>query len=255
MLPTELVLTADGPLRIVTLNRPERLNAFDAVLHRAMVDVWRVIETDDEARAVVITGAGLAFSAGGDVDFVAPLHSDVRARRALITEARAVVDAILGCRLPIVAAVNGPAVGFGCTIVTLCDFVVMADTAYLADPHVAAMAVVAGDGGVVSWPFLTSMLRAKEYLFTGDRIPAEVAMTLGLTNRVVPSAEVRDEAVAFAQRLAALPAQALQDTKRALNQHMTTAAAAVLDYALAAESESFASEEFKNAVERFRARS
>ncbi len=150
--------------------------------------------------------------------------------------------------LPVVAAVNGPAVGLGASVAVMCDIVYMADTAFLADPHVK-VGLVAGDGGAALWPLLTSMLRAKEYLFTGARIPAAEAVSLGLANRVVDGAAVVEESVALADRLAAVPRQALQDTKRALNAHITRAIAGVLDFALAAEFITMGSEEHQRLVQ------
>ena len=148
--------------------------------------------------------------------------------------ARLLVDHILGCHLPVIAAVNGPAVGLGCSLAVSADIVLMADNAYLADTHVS-IGLVAGDGGVVTWPFMISMLKAKEYLFTGDRIPAETAVEIGLANRVVPADSLMSEALLLAHRLAGEPAQALQETKRALNLHLQEAALRVLPYALSAE--------------------
>lgn len=120
--------------------------------------------------------------------------------------------------LPVVAAVNGPAVGLGCSLAVLSDIVLISSDAHLADPHVS-IGLVAGDGGAL-WPFLTSMHRAKEFLFTGARISAEEAVELGLANRVVAPDALLAEALALAQLLARQPARALQDTKRALNSYL-----------------------------------
>ena len=135
------------------------------------------------------------------------------------------------CRVPIVAAVNGPAVGLGCSLVALSDIVFMAESAYLADPHVM-LGLVAADGGPVTWPLLTSLQLAKEYAFTGDRIPARRAAEMGLANHVCPDDEVVDQAVACARRIAKLPRQAVEDTKRILNLHLERAVVATLDFAL-----------------------
>jgi enoyl-CoA hydratase/carnithine racemase len=126
----------------------------------------------------------------------------------------------------------------------------MSDTAYLADTHVT-VGLVAGDGGVVTWPFMMSMLKAKEYLFTGERIPAEIAVQIGLANRVVPAESLMDEALLLARKLAAQPTQALQETKRALNLHLQAAALRVLPYALSAETESFSSPEVAETARKF----
>jgi enoyl-CoA hydratase/carnithine racemase len=164
--------------------------------------------------------------------------------------ARLLVDHILGCHLPVIAAVNGPAVGLGCSLAVSADIVLMADNAYLADTHVS-IGLVAGDGGVVTWPFMISMLKAKEYLFTGDRIPAQTAVDMGLANRVVPADSLMSEALLLAHKLAGQPAQALQETKRALNLHLQEAALRVLPYALSAETESFSSPEVAATARKF----
>src|SRR4029453_16805200 len=115
---------------------------------------------------------------------------------------RQIVTGMVACRVPIVAAVNGPAVGLGCSIVALSDIVYMAESAHLSDPHVM-VGLVAADGGPVSWPLLTSLQLAKEYALTGDRIPAQRAAQIGLVNHVVPDDEVLDQALACARRIAA----------------------------------------------------
>jgi enoyl-CoA hydratase len=150
----------------------------------------------------------------------------------------------------VIAAVNGPAVGLGGSLAVSSDIVLMSDAAYLADTHVT-IGLVAGDGGVVSWPFMTSLLKVKEYLFTGERIPAETAVQIGLANRVVPADQLMAEALLLAHKLEAQPPQALQETKRALNLHLQAAALRVLPYALAAESESFSTPEIAQTVRKF----
>ncbi|MFI7361308.1 enoyl-CoA hydratase/isomerase family protein [Streptomyces sp. NPDC050149] len=210
-----LTVTADGDVRIVTLNRPDRLNGVSEQLHRRLSEVWRELAEDRQARAVVLTGAGRAFSAGGDFDHLLRHHHDPELRQQSIRLDRTIQTDMLRFPLPVVAAVNGPAVGLGCSLALGCDLVLMAEDAYLADPHVS-VGLVAGDGGVTLWPLLTSLLRVKEYLFTGDRIPASAAVELGLANRVVPTDDLMREALALAHRLAAQPAEALRATKAAL---------------------------------------
>jgi enoyl-CoA hydratase/carnithine racemase len=165
--------------------------------------------------------------------------------------ARLLVDHILGTHLPVIAAVNGPAVGLGCSIATACDLVLMAEGSYFSDPHVN-VGLVAGDGGVVTWPFMMSLLKVKEYIFTGNRIPAETALQLGLANRIVPAESLLAEAVALAHDLASKPPQAIQETKRALNIHLQKAALSVLPFALSAEAESFTTPELLEAAATFR---
>ncbi len=250
---TELLVERDGPVAIVTLNRPDALNAFDDSLHHAYARFWVDLEHDDSIRAVVLTGAGKAFCAGGNIDDFTRLRVDLAARASMMRSARRLVDEMINVRVPVVAAVNGPAVGLGCTLATLCDIVFLADTARLADPHVA-VALVAGDGSAVTWPHLTSLLKAKQYLLTGDFISPDEAVSIGLANFVVPAAEVVEQATAFARRLAALPPQAVQDTKAVLNQHLRMAAVTTLGFGLAAETHSHDTAEYAAVPEQFRSR-
>jgi enoyl-CoA hydratase len=143
-----------------------------------------------------------------------------------------------------------PAVGLGCSLVALSDIVYIAESAHLADPHVV-LGLVAADGGAISWPLLTSLQLAKEYAFTGDRIPARRAVEIGLANHVVADDALMDEALACARRIAALPFQALVDTKRALNIHLERAALAALDFALVTEDRSFLSEDTRGNLDRY----
>jgi enoyl-CoA hydratase len=252
-LPPEVMIEEDGPVRVVTLNRPETLNSVNEGLHQGIASVWRQIAADPDARAAVLTGAGSAFCAGGDMSWFSAVREDAELRAAVMRQAKEVVHELVRFPLPLVGAINGAAVGLGCSVAVLCDIVLMADNAFLADPHVA-VGLVAGDGGAVTWPLFTSLLKAKEYLFTGERITAETAERLGLANRVVPAADLRDEALTLAHKLAGLPAKALQDTKRALNLHLQQAVTLVLDFAIAAESECFVLPEHKERVDAFLAR-
>lgn len=226
-----------GPVRVLTLNRPDTLNAFDDELHEALPRALAALSRDRDARAVVLTGAGRAFSAGGDFATFERHAQDLELRRQTLRLGRRLFEELVNVHLPVVAAVNGPAVGLGATVVTACDIVIIAEHTFLADPHVT-VGLVAGDGAAATWPMQTSLLRAKEFLLTGDRMPAAVAVELGLANRVVPRESVLDEALAFAHRLAALPPQAVQDTKAVLNQWIRQAAVSMLGYGLAAESQS-----------------
>lgn len=249
-LPQELIVEFDGPVRIVTMNNPEHRNAFNDALHDGFVGLWAQIADDADARAVVLTGAGKAFSAGGNIPGFIRDYNSLDHRRRSLRKAKRLVDEMINFHLPIVGAVNGPAVGLGCTAAVLCDIVYIADTAYIADTHVN-IGLVAGDGGAAMWPLMMSVLRAKEYLFTGDKIPAPVAVELGLANRVVPADDLMAEATALAHRLAAQPPQALQETKRAVNVWLAQAAANVLPFALATEGESFTSDEVRATIEKF----
>ncbi|OBF41904.1 enoyl-CoA hydratase [Mycolicibacterium peregrinum] len=251
--PHVLVESQDG-VRVLTLNAPDRYNAVDDDMHHALIGAWRLLESDEGACAVVITGAGPAFSAGGDMDHLRNAHNDPVLRRQTIRTAERLIRAAVSCELPVVAAVNGPAVGVGATLALLSDLVVIAEDTYIADPHVS-VGLVAGDGGASLWPSYMSMLRAKEHLLLGTPVTADECLRLGIANRVVPNSEVLSAALELGARLAGQPRQAIRDTKRALNMHLRQAVDRTIDFALAAEGESMAGDDVMATVERFTARS
>jgi enoyl-CoA hydratase len=253
-LPDVIRVEADGPVRIVRLARPEQLNAINDELHLGLTRLFPQLSADRDARVAVITGVGRAFSAGGDFDLLDRMANDGALRRDVIAEGRELVLNMLRCRVPVVAAVNGPAVGLGCSVIALSDVVYMAESAYLSDPHVT-VGLVAADGGPLTWPLHTSLLLAKEYAFTGDRISAQRAAQIGLANHVCPDSEVLSTALAAAHKIAKLPPQAVEATKRVLNLHAERAVLATIDFAMAAETESFDTPELRANVDRFLGRS
>ena len=248
-LTPDLVVTADGPVRLVELNRPEQLNAMSEGLHTALAGLWDELTADEQARAVVLTGRGRAFSAGGNFEVMTRVQRDAAFREQNVDEARRIMTGMLRCPLPIVAAVNGPAVGLGSSLALLSDLVLMAPEAYLSDPHVK-VGLVAGDGGALLLPLIVGPARAKELLFLGGRVGAEDAVRLGIANRVAAGGEaLLTEAMDLAHRLSALPAQALRETKRAVNLHLEQALGTVMESALLAERESMSSPEHAAIVE------
>jgi enoyl-CoA hydratase len=240
----------DGRVLVLTLNRPEKLNAVDGRLHAELARIFADVARDDEARSVVLTGAGRAFSAGGDVEWFGRLADDPREFHHVQREARKIIQDLLDLEQPLIAAVNGAAAGLGATVALFCDTIFMADSAKIGDPHVK-MGIVAGDGGAVIWPWLLGPARAKEYLMTGDLLTAGEAERIGLVNHVVPAAECVARALAFAHRLADGPILAVKWTKVSVNKLLKAAANLVLDTSLALEGQTFQTLDHREAVRAF----
>ncbi|GBD14809.1 putative enoyl-CoA hydratase echA8 [bacterium HR25] len=248
-----LKVEKDGNVAIVTLNRPEVLNAIHAALHRELEDVFVDLNEDREVGAIVLTGAGRAFSAGGD----ARAMSDRTLDEALgggaslpLGRARRLILNMLEVEQPMIAAVNGPAAGLGATIALYCDIVVMAEGARIGDTHVR-MGLVAGDGGVPIWPLLVGINRAKEHLMLGTLLDAREAERIGLVNHVVPPDQLMPTALDLARRLANGPRKAIQWTKFALNKWLRDSVNLAMDTSTLLEAMTMASEDHKEAARAF----
>jgi len=235
---------------ILTLNRPQNLNAFDALLHRELEDVLEDVAKDEEVNVVILTGAGRAFSSGGDIKMMEERLKDPSVPRVPIEGARRLILNILNLEKPIIAAVNGHAVGLGATVALFCDIIIAAEDARRGDAHVR-VGRVAGDGGAVIWPLLVGVAKAKEMLLTGDLITAAEAERMGLINKVVPREEVMPTALALARRLANGPTKAIRWTKSCLNKRVKDEVNLVLDTSLSLEWLSMGSEDHKEAVRAF----
>jgi enoyl-CoA hydratase len=245
----ESVLRSEGTrIRTLTLNRPANRNALDGPLHAAMLSAVRTVADEPEVRALVVTGAGDAFSAGGDFGLIEEMRGDTRLREATLNRSRTLFWSLVALEIPVIAAVNGPAVGAGATLALLSDIVLMAEQAYLAEPRVG-LGLVPGDGSAIVWPLLAGHPAARAYLFTGDRMPAAEAHRLGLVHRVVAGNDLLAEAMGLADRLAGLSPHAVRATKRALNLHLESAALAGFELALEAESQSFDTPELRATVQ------
>jgi enoyl-CoA hydratase len=243
------VLRSEGTrIRTLTLNRPANRNALDGPLHAAMLSAVRTVADDPEVRALVVTGAGDTFSAGGDFGLIEQMQRDTDLRQATLRRSRTLFWSLVALEIPVIAAVNGPAVGAGATLALLCDIVLMAEQAYLAEPRVS-IGLVPGDGSAIVWPLLAGIPAARAYLLTGDRIPAAEAHRLGLVHRVVAGNALLAEAMGLADRLAGLSPHAVRATKRALNLHLESAALAGFELALEAESQSFDTPELRATVQ------
>lgn len=217
-----------GRVLEIILNRPEQLNAVNGGLHAELARVFVDANNDPESEVIVLTGAGRAFSSGGDLEAVKASFDDPAAFRVTAREGKQIVFAQLDCEKPVIAKVNGPAVGLGCSIALFCDVIFAADTARFADPHVN-VGLVAGDGGAIIWPQLIGYARAKEYLLTGDPISATEAARIGLINHAVPAAELDERVAQFADRLANGATNAIRWTKVATNIGLKQLAHAIMD--------------------------
>ena len=235
---------ADG-VTIATLNRPEKLNAVNGAMHHEMSRISVDATHDPDVKCLVLTGAGRAFCAGGDFspDGAIGGHN-------LLDEARRIVDNLLDCPKPVVAAVNGYAMGLGATVALLADVVVASENAVFADTHVK-MGLGAGDGGQVIWPFLMGVNRAKYFLMTGDRLDATTAERLGLVNFVVDDDKMLDHALEIAGRLASGPGVAIAASKVPINTWLKAVSAQVLPLSLKWEQISMASDDHREAVRAF----
>jgi enoyl-CoA hydratase len=245
----------DG-LFTVTLNRPNSLNAINPPMHTEITEIWPVLSNDPEVRAVVLTGAGRAFCAGGDIKSMAPPGESMGSGGVKFptpestAEGARLVYNILDCQRPIVAAINGDAMGLGATLALFCDVTVAAETARIADTHVS-IGVVAGDGGAVIWPWLIGPNRAKEFLMRGARLTGAEAAKIGLVNYALPTAEVLPKAREIARELADGPAWAIRWTKVSVNKLLKEAVNEVLDTSLALEIVTFNMPEHKEAAAAF----
>ena len=240
---------ADG-VAVVTFNRPEKRNAVNREMHQELENVFVDLSNDDEVRAVLLTGAGSAFCAGGDVEGMKTGEFRPTGPAAPFREVRRLIMNLLEVEQPIVAAVNGDGVGLGATIPLFCDIIVMAETARLADNHVR-MGLVAGDGGVVIWPWLVGMARAKEYLLTGQWIDGREAERIGLVNYAVPQEQVLPRAMEIARRLAQGAPLAIRWTKFSLNKILRDHVNLALDSSMFLEAATMSSEDLEEAARAF----
>ncbi len=246
-----LLLERDGGILTVTLNRPETLNAFDEQMDIEMSRLFLDVAEDAKTRVVVLTGAGRAFSAGGDIEHMQHVIDNPALFLEGMQRAKKIVFSMLDCPKPVIAKINGHAIGLGATIALFSDLSYAADHAKIGDPHVK-VGFVAGDGGAVIWPQLVGYAKAKEYLLTGDLLSAGEAARLGLINHAVPADELDAVVDAMAKRLANGAARAIQWTKASINIGLKQLAHSILDASIAYEALSNLTEDHQEAVNAFR---
>jgi enoyl-CoA hydratase len=207
---------------LITMNRPEVYNAADEAMHSQLATLWNDVARDDETRVAVITGAGKAFSAGGDLAMVQRMAGDYDRTTRMLSEMSDLVYNMASCDKPIISAINGVAVGAGLVVGLLADISICAADAKLGDGHVK-LGAAAGDHAAIIWPLLCGMAKARYYLLTGEMVTGVEAERIGLVSKVLPRDEVLSEALRIAETLATGSQLAIRLTKRAMNSWLRTA--------------------------------
>ncbi len=223
---------AEGVLQI-QLRNPRRLNAVDAAMHRHLAQVWPVVNADPQTRAVLVCGAEGQFSAGGSFDLIEQMVEDYAVLVRVWQEARDLVYNLVNCDKPVVAAIEGVAVGAGLAVALLADISVAAEDARLLDGH-TRLGVAAGDHAVMVWPLLMGLAKAKYHLLLNEPISGAQAEAMGMVSLAIPAAQVYPRALEIAVKLAGGAPAALRWTKYALNNWLRMAGPA-FDASLALE--------------------
>ena len=244
----------------ITINRPDRLNAVHNALHHELEQIWLDVRADQDVNAIILTGAGRAFCAGGDVKGMAegslsgaaaPKKGKGRGRGPIAaSNGRRVIENMLDVEQPIIGAINGDAIGLGATLALLCDITVASEKARFADTHVK-VGIVAGDGGAVIWPLLIGPHRAKEFLMRGNFISGAEAGRIGMVNYAVGTGDVMTKALELARELADGPTWAIRWSKLAVNKWLKQQANLILDASLAYEMMTFNTKDHQEAVKAF----
>ncbi|MGH7911205.1 MAG: enoyl-CoA hydratase/isomerase family protein [Candidatus Dormibacteraceae bacterium] len=212
----------DNGVLLITLDRPQKYNAADEQMHGELARVWTEVSADEETRVAVVTGAGAAFSAGGDLGMVRRLAGDLDRVTRMLSQMSALVYNLVDCEKPIVSAINGVAVGAGAVVALLADIAICAEDAEIGDGHVR-LGVAAGDHAAMLWPLLLGMAKSRYYLLTGEMVSGVEAERLGMVAKVLPREQVLGEALRVAAQLASGPQPAIRLTKRALNNWLKMA--------------------------------
>jgi enoyl-CoA hydratase/carnithine racemase len=246
-----IALSRQDRLLTITLNQPDTLNAVNLKMHEELAEVFTFATMDEHSDVIVLTGAGKAFSAGGDLDHIANNAAYPELFDNEVRLAKRIVFAMLDLDKPLVCRLNGHAVGLGATLALLCDVVFAAESAKIGDPHVA-LGLVAGDGGAVIWPQLVGLARAKEFLLTGELLTAKKAQEIGLINHCLPSDQLDGAVGAFCERLLGGATNAIRWTKVLLNLELKRVATAVLDAGIAYEAVAVRSADHREGVRALR---
>ncbi|MBF9033338.1 hypothetical protein HKCCE2091_03725 [Rhodobacterales bacterium HKCCE2091] len=244
----QLSVTRNGPILTVSLNNPP-MNPVSGARHRELSTIFADINRDDETRVVILTGAGEVFSAGGDLKALAHRLEtrDFDTWPETMEEACNIIYGQMNCKKPIIGRINGDCIGLGASLAMFCDITVMVEDARIGDPHVK-IGLTAGDGGALMWPQQIGFARAKEYLLTGDNLPATHAAEIGLINHAVPRAELDAKVAEIAEKIARLPAPGVQTTKVAINKVLQRQFDGLVEAILGLETWAFLSPDHRETV-------
>lgn len=246
-----LSISVDKGVATVIMNRPDKLNAVDQRMHEELARIFIDLNEDSDVEIVVLTGAGRAFSAGGDVDWFQEMIDKPEIFEKTVREGKQIIFTLLDCEKPVVAKINGHAIGLGATLALFCDIIFAAEKVRIADPHVS-VGLVAGDGGAVIWPQLIGYARAKEYLMTGDSLTGTQAAAIGLINRACAAEQLDADVEAFVQKLKGGASKAIRWTKVSVNIGLKQLAHSVMDASLSYEAQTNLSRDHQEAVNAFR---
>jgi len=233
----------------ITLDQPETRNAIGTETHKELTELFLDLNQDDEINVVILTGAGKAFSAGGDIKGLDEIKKDPSGG-VPIHEPKELIQNLLSLRKPIIAAVNGDCVGLGASVALNCDIIIAVENARFGDPHVM-LGLVAGDGGCIAWPLQIGLCKAKQYLLTGDLVKAPEAERIGLINKVVPAESLMEEVGNLATRLANGATMAINSTKIVLNKIALERWNQLFDACIAYEYLTLRSDDFIEAIQAF----
>lgn len=247
----ELRIENNDRVLTITMARPEKLNAVGERMHEELAQVFTDAALDTDVDVIVLTGEGRAFSAGGDIDWMQKMIDEESAFEKTAAEGRRIVYTMLDCEKPIIAKVNGHAAGLGATLALFCDVIFASEKAKISDPHVS-VGFVAGDGGAVIWPQLIGYARAKEYLMTGDAIPAPKAAEMGLINYAVAPEDLDARVDEFVAKLQKGAKKAIRWSKMSVNIGLKQLAHSIMDASLSMEALSNKTADHQEAVNAFR---
>jgi enoyl-CoA hydratase len=243
----------DDGVALVTMNDPDKLNAVGPHNHWQLEDIWLKLARDESIKVIVLTGAGRAFCAGGDVKMMSErAQTDYGLQYALRVPQNTLRlwEHLLLCPQPIIAAVNGDAIGLGTSLFLFCDMSIVADDARLGDTHIR-VGLVAGDGGAVMWPLLVGPQRAKEYLMRGKLLNGAKAEEIGLVNYAFPKEQVLEESLKIAREIAAQPVWAVRWSKASVNKQVKAQVNSILELSIAYESMTMMTQDYKAATTAF----